>query len=269
MLGKLGIIEFFGILVPGAYLGGGLSVIPIVVLLSGEVISGNQLHTIVSKNAWLLTPSFLLVSYLLGMTMRLVAPDVVDRSSTWYFRLLRWKCLTKTVDKHKQIDKDNLWVFEKFPYKRSMERTLRKRGMIKVISSVKGLNSRYALSFNTAFFLFCKVFLEANSQEVGKRIQQAEAKIRFLAGTVIGLALVLVAWSIVGISLGWEHGRWLFGGAALNLLALMPMLARFKHQRRGEVMLVWISVYLMITGGIPRDESVSKDDMMSAVQLNG
>lgn len=89
VVGQLGIIGFFGVLVPGLYLLASFSVSAVVVFLEFGNGTFSVLVSDVKSGILTLSTGFLLLSYLLGVLMRLVGPNRIDAMSCMYFRWVR------------------------------------------------------------------------------------------------------------------------------------------------------------------------------------
>jgi hypothetical protein len=235
---RVGIITFFGILIPGSYL---LAIIVLVVASTLEAfgLGGHaSVFEFASANVALSAAVFLFASYLLGMVVRLFAPRVVDELSKWYFVHLRRK--------------RNGWVADVFPYRRSLTSWFAKGGMAKIPALLQRVNPHYGDDNNTLFFNYCKWFVDANHVRLSRQIQEAEALVRFLSGTTLALMIGLsaflvfsVVFSIAGSPICAMSYISLSVGSALMLCLILE---RFKHQRRREVIMVWSAVHLLLTG---------------------
>ncbi|MEW5734844.1 MAG: hypothetical protein AB1921_08310 [Thermodesulfobacteriota bacterium] len=240
---RVGVITFFGILVPGAYLAG----IIILCISSGIELFGLQGHShlikVLSQQTALFAGVFLFVAYLLGVLVRLFAPEFVDFISEWYLVQIR-----KT---------DHDWAKDKFPYESTLRSRLQNDGMGKITELMSKLNSSYGKERNTPFFNYCKWFIDANNSALSRQVQEAEALVRFLSGTTLVLLIALpVALFFIPIFIA--KGSYLIvilysGLLAMDTISLLLILERFKYQRRREVVMVWGCVYLIINS---RDNSV-------------
>ena len=235
--GKLGVVTFFGILVPGAYLAAVLlaTFASVAELLRQD--GHERVLAFVAENTVLSAGIFLFVAYLLGVLLRLFAPEYVDSISSWYLR-----CVVCDVDD---------WVTDAFPYEKTVDAHLQKKGMGKVTELMSRLNGNHPLS--KAFFNYCKWFIEANAPALARQVQESEALVRFLSGTALALlvALPLMSSLLVVFAICGSHlNAALYGGLLISdLVCLAVLLRRFKYQRRREVILVWSSVHLLMNGG--------------------
>jgi hypothetical protein len=262
-LERLGVIVFFGMIVPGAFLTASI-LLAFACLLEVNGIRGHaEIFSFVGKNLVLTTTAFFFLSYLLGVVLRLFAPNVVDKASSFYLRFFRRK---------KKKDPKNAWVFEPFPYKNSLASHMRKQGMAEVTAFIESLDKEYGNPGNTTFFAYCKLLIEANSDSLAKHIQQSEALVRFLSGTSLALIVSVVLGTTFSIIFGFQHKTLLLqlytGVSLVSLLTLAGILARFKFQRRREVLLLWNSVYLLLKGSIPNTLGISPSELTNRVRLS-
>jgi len=253
---RLGVITFFGILVPGAYLAGvlGLAVYSIL------DFTGHQYHALTiefaSKNLGLFTGIFLFLSYLLGVLVRLFAPNYVDTLSKYYLIYIKRKS-----------EKD--WVKDDFPYEVSLTSRLKEDGMAKVLDLMRSLNPTFGEKKNNVFFNYCKWFIYANEPALSRQVQDAEALVRFLSGTTLVLLVAsLISSIILIVSLICKVASYaLFCGLlfAIATMGLVLILERFKYQRRREVIMVWSCVYMIVNGGTSSRYSLDPDRKAEAV----
>ncbi|MCK4342682.1 MAG: hypothetical protein KAY37_13275 [Phycisphaerae bacterium] len=241
MLERIGIVGFFGVLVPGSYLASSICIAILAICSGSPETLGENTKVLLETGTVVVTSAFLLFAYLLGMLLRLIGPDRIDwLSAFWFRRILR-----------KPVNRRNLWMFERFPYRHSLENALKRAGMSKVIEVMRKLNAQYALPGNTPFFNYCKIFIEGNSPEISRQVQHAEATVRFLAGSVLALALSFVVWVPVAAALISPFGVAPLLVPPANLAFVLLIVHRFKQQRRKEVFLVWCAMYLLLNQGIP------------------
>lgn len=258
ILSRLGIVGFFGLLIPGSYLLGSVLLALFVLGLGIPSFHLPGLATFVQKQSILFSATFLLLSYLLGVLMRLLGPNRLDKISTWYFRNLR----------RNPVSKKNLWKYEKFPYRWSISTALRRAGLAHIHIFLKKHNPLYARSDNTPFFNYCKLVLEGNTSDMTRITTQAESMVRFLSGTTFALLVSFALWSILGIALavmGSKYALVSFVAGILSLLLAWPIVGRFKFQRRREVFLVWYSTYLVLTGGVPNSGKLDPENLQKAI----
>jgi hypothetical protein len=237
---RLGVIPFFGILVPGSYFAGVLFCAFASTLELFGLYGQDQSVAFVSDNIALSASVFFFISYLIGVLIRLFAPDVVDNLSTRYLLHIR--------------QKKEAWVTDSFPYEATLTSDLTEDGMPKIPELMGRLNSRYGNKDNKHFLNYCKWFIDTNDPALSREIHEAEALVRFLSGTTFALLSALVL-SAIFLVLFWLRGSYqsavLYGGLLLTaMLSLCLILERFKYQRRREVLMVWSCVYLIINGGM-------------------
>ena len=256
---RLGIITFFGILVPGTYLAA-----TVVLIVSsafqlfgynGYAVTYNVLHENIAVSA----SAFFFVSYLFGVVLRLFAPHIVDKLSGWYLVHVRRK-------------KDD-WVSDIFPYKKSLAVRFEKDGMHKISDFMERLNDRYGVPNNTVFFNYCKWFVDANDEALSKQIHQTEALMRFLSGTTLALLIAIIAFIVLSIAFLID-GTHMYSALHLSLaiasmLILCLILERFKHQRRREVIMVWSALHLILNGGVPGAVLENKDALIETAFFPG
>lgn len=296
-LERLGVIVFFGIIVPGAFLTASI-LLAFACLLEVNGIRGHaEIFSLISKSLVLSTTAFFFLSYLLGVVLRLFAPSKVDKSSAFFLdrtRNLKWKLkalgkwfFSKRKQKWK-LKAIRKWFFrakkavnhrnadhldEDFPYLKGLESRLKKHGMGEVITFIEGLNKDYGKRDNTTFFTYCKLLIEANNENLAKHIQQSEAMVRFLSGTAFALLISAVLGAVFSLIFLRQHKTPFFLSyacvSAVSLATLAGILWRFRYQRRREVMLVWVSLYLLLKGGIPNTlGSSSPDELTKRIRLN-
>jgi hypothetical protein len=238
---RLGVIPFFGILVPGSYLAGILLLgFASTLTLFCHTTHGQAFEFLKLGTAFSVA-AFFFVAYLLGMILRLFAPDKVDNWSTFFLTRIR---RNKTP-----------WAMDVFPYKNTLATRLAKDGMVKIPDLMARLNPSYGRDGNTPFFNYCKWFIAENAPALSLEVKEAEALVRFLSGTALALvlasfvsALFLMLFSIYGpCKIGFLYG----GLLLISVISLCLIFCRFKHQRKKEAMMVWGCVYMIIKGGTP------------------
>jgi len=210
---------------------------------------------IIGKSVTLSAAAFFFVSYLLGVLVRLFAPDFVDRLSKNYLRIIR-------------RNKED-WIKDVFPYKKSLTSYLTRNGMAKVPMLMTRLNSAFGKKNNTSFFNYCKWFIDANDTSLSRQVQQTEALVRFLSGTTLAL-LIAVPLNFVFLILFVIYKMPLFyiiygGLLVMALMSLCLILERFKYQRGREVIMVWSCVYLIINGGSANMDAEKGEKLIESV----
>lgn len=251
---QLGIVAFFGLLVPGAYLLASMLLVATVLAIEFELVNLDHLRYAMEQSLLLSSTAFLLISYLLGVLMRLVGPNTVDRLSTWYFRYI-----VRAPD-----DEENCWMYEEFPYPISTKKMFEKKGLEYIGSFFMNKDERFFRERNSDFFNYCKMILEGNNVNISRITTQAESMVRFLAGTSIAFLISSFVWAIVSIALAFfalTLSLYCAIAATVSVLPLWPIVARFKFQRLREVALVWSGTYLVLTGGVPNTGEKSPEDL--------
>jgi hypothetical protein len=252
---KFGVITFFGILIPGAYLAG----ILVISVASGIELCGLAGHesivSFVSQYTALSAGVFLFVAYLLGVLVRLFAPEYVDKLSTLYLVHVRRN--------------NEKWVKDKFPYKETLTFRLSADGMVRVPQLMSRLNSTYGRPGNTSFFNYCKWFIDANNIALSMQVQEGEALVRFLSGTSLVLLITLPLALTLLIAFAFHRAglsaALYFGLVTIDIISLALILERFKYQRRREVIMVWSCVYLIVNGSTPGDVEHKRDRLCESV----
>ena len=238
-LSKLGIIGFFGILIPGAYIGGIILIIIINCASAFSWFEDMKYLKMTSANVLFYSAIYLSVSYLIGVLVRLFAPSIVDQLSTLYLSRIR--------------NIQDAWVTDIFPYKITLASRLRMDGMNKIPCLLNRINSNYGANHNKSFFNYCKWFVEANNSELSRQVHQAEALVRFLAGSSIALIItIIVSVSMLILSIFMDMASFSLIYSAIlvfSAMSIVLILERFKYQRRREVFMVWSCTYLILNGG--------------------
>jgi hypothetical protein len=256
IIGRLGLVGFFGILIPGIYLAATLFTALVSLLAVLGIPVQKSILDPLSTNTALITSSGLLVSYLLGVLMRVIGVHNVDSLSTWYH-----------YQRGKPNSANNSWASEKFPYKESMKVTFDRLGMRGIPLFLEKLNPNYADADNTLFFNYCKLLLEGNCPEVAKLAAQAEAMVRFLSGSALALLISAFVWflsAVFYLFVAPLYALVSFVCASASILFLWPILARFKLQRRREVQIVWTSIHLLLHGGLQNARNIPPEDLPAA-----
>ena len=244
---RLGILDLFGILTPGAFLLGNIIIISVVIGKSAKLSLFDPFLSIVA---------IFFISYLFGTILRLVNPGRVDGYTSLYF-------------KHIKGYKGD-WVDDKFPYiyhllkvwpqKREKDTyvmseisdfILKELGLDKMDDD--DLKEYSKKEEHTGFFNYCKVFLTEKSPRLSDEVYRAEALTRLLAGIFwvsLGSLLTFLVIIFLNIITIWitlnNESFWLIGFFSLMYLFIIQMiLKRFRTIRFKEVQIVWYSFYLM------------------------
>jgi hypothetical protein len=235
---RFGVIDFFGILVPGFYLAGVIALC----VASALKLLGHDVHSLfisyTKDNGALVASGVLLFAYLLGVVLRLLPPSNVDALSSWFTR-------------HVSLIEED-WVADKFPYMQTISARLEKDGMKAVSETMKWINPHYGAPENTRFLAYCKLFISLHNETLYRHVQEIEALVRFLSGTTLALFVAMPFSAVFAIWFGIRGYRL---PAALHftlfivvVFCLCVVLDRFKHQRRREIIMVWSCVHLIIKG---------------------
>lgn len=252
---RLGIITFLGIFVPGTYITGILFFGVLGCVKIWGSIECAKIFGGISKNIAISTISFFLISYLLGVLVRLFAPALVDRMSGFYLYHIR---------RIRQA-----WVLDVFPYEKTIYDRSKNDGMENLLILISRLNPEYGKNDNKTFFNYCKWFIDANNQGLSRQVQQAEALVRFLSGTTIALVISIVI-AIIMILIFFFKGITFFwvsylGLLFISLLCYLLILERFKHQRRREVYMVWCCTYIIVKSRTFGDGPVELETIIDAL----
>jgi len=240
---RIGTVAFFGILIPGAYLAASLLLYCACVLElhckdgHGIIMAGLRESIAVSAVA------FFLVSYLFGVAVRLFATMMTDAVVCLPRRVL---CLF--TGKSWKTERDA------FPYRKMLTKRLEACGMSRIPAFMDRVNPLFGTE-DSAFFNYCKWFIQANEPAMAREWQRAEALTRFLAGTA-AILLLTGASNLLFCKLLADYGHeWMAvaygGGGVLMWFVSGLILLRYGAQRRKEVILVWSTVYLIVNGGTP------------------
>lgn len=230
---RIGIINFFGVLIPGSFLSFYiLLIIACILEISGMSNSHRVILDSINANGLVFSTGFFFVSYLLGMVIRLHAPSKVDKYATSLLNI---------------IGKKGDWVNEDFPYSNSLTNWFKANGLGHVIEFMEEENENYA---NKTFFNHCKLYIISQNEALANQIINAEATNRFIAGFIwimfrFGLVISLfgsIIFAIKGnIIFLIIYGSILF----INILIVILLLLRFKIMRRREVTIVWNCYYIL------------------------
>ena len=183
--------------------------------------------------------------YLIGVLLRLIKTDPLDKFSAWWLKVFDKKVQDKVVHGKRTY---RLNATEGFPY----------IGWIGQVA--KGYLPPEALHFydkvwvkrqrpsnqNKQFFNFCKLVVICHDEKAASEIYAAEALTRYIASMYY--ALVLASILIIGtiILYGLFLGQWLFGLFILlvaYLCAIIIIVQRFRKMRIREVEVVFAASY--------------------------
>ena len=217
--GRFGVIAFFGIFIPGAYFTGIIFLSFASVLELSNLGGHYRVFELLRNNIVFFSTVLFLISYFLGVLVRLVAPRFAEKLSTIYLKHFRRK--------------KDIWATDTFPYSKSLTERLKKDGIYKVIELTESLNNLHGRKNNTPFFNFCKLFITANEPDLSKQVLEAEAFTRFLSGTTLTLVIATIVFTILSSSyfifLKNDHFFiYLYSGLLfLSLFSLLFILATF------------------------------------------
>ncbi|HEY9152257.1 MAG TPA: hypothetical protein VIN60_05175 [Anaerolineales bacterium] len=183
--------------------------------------------------------------YLVGVLLRLIKTDSLDKFSAWWLRTFDKKVIEKSSNGQRTY---RLSATEGFPYV----------GWIGQVAA--GYLPPEALHFykrvwakrqresnqNKQFFNFCKLVVSCNDENAAGEIYAAEALTRYIASMYYGLVFssVLVVASIL-VRYG-ALGQFAYGLTALlaaYLLAILIIVQRFRKMRIREVEVVFAASY--------------------------
>ena len=183
--------------------------------------------------------------YLIGVLLRLIKTDSLDKFSAWWLRVFDTKVKDKIVN-GKQTYRLN--ATESFPY----------IGWIGQVA--KGYLPPEALHFydkiwvqrqrpsnqNKQFFNFCKLVVSCDDEKAANEIYAAEALTRYIASMYYALlmASVLIIGTIILYVVFWN--QWLVGMFVLlaaYLCAIIIIVQRFRKMRIREVEVVFAASY--------------------------
>ena len=238
--GTRGIFEIF---VPGVFLLLNISAM----LFSLPFLDDHtkELITSLASNSVLDVVVSICFGYLIGILLRLLRTDTLDKFSAWWLRAFDKKARAKTSDGRKAY---RLSATEGFPY----------IGWIGEVAA--GYLPPEALHFyekiwakrqresnqNKQFFNFSKLVVSCNDENAANEIYAAESFTRYIAGMFYALlfASILIVLTII---LRYVFlGELLIGFVALlaaYLLAILIIVQRFRKMRIREVEVVFAASY--------------------------
>ncbi|MBK9928068.1 MAG: hypothetical protein IPP66_22590 [Anaerolineales bacterium] len=183
--------------------------------------------------------------YLIGILLRLLKTDALDKLSAWWLRTFD----KNAREKNHQAGKPTYRLFatEGFPY----------IGWVGEVAA--GYLPPEAFHFynqvwakrkrdsnqNKQFFNFCKLVVSSNDEHVSDEIYAVEALTRYIAGMFYALLLASIM-IIVTIALHIAIGEWVIGFfilLAAYLLAIIIIVQRFRKIRIKEVEAVFAASY--------------------------
>jgi hypothetical protein len=183
--------------------------------------------------------------YLIGVLLRLIKTDSLDKFSAWWMRTFDKKVLEISSDGKRSY---RLSATEGFPY----------IGWIGQVAA--GYLPPEALHFynkvwtkrqrksnqNKQFFNFCKLVVSCKDENAASEIYAAEALTRYIASMYYALlfsSLLIVATIILRYGLFGQLLLGLFALLAAYLLAILIIVQRFRKMRIREVEVVFAASY--------------------------
>jgi hypothetical protein len=208
---KIGVIDLFGILMPGVVL---LVNLWIACSLAG-VGPTNPLHSLEARGFSLVGHAILFFcAYLTGIILRLFRPDPVDRFSTWVARKMR--------------DQNELRTVRDFKYRTFAQQAFVVTLATPLLPTVEGRD----------WFNFLKLAIQEKSIPLAEEVHKAEALMRLLSGvfyaSAVAAALYFLGTIVAGIT---QSPRWWLGlvGIGVSLVVAAPIVARFRDLRLKEL----------------------------------
>lgn len=229
---KFGLINILGIIAPGALLVAGLMLSTVGVFEFYHMTNYRPLLKIMGESQFVTIVLFLLASYLLGSTIRLLANDVTEIVSGWYLRKLRRR--------HSEI------ATQRFPYP-IVSSWIAQNVDPKIVDRLRAANKDFDKERNKAFYNYCKMQIHSTSNARAVYCERIESYVRFLAGSFIS-SLITLSLTAVLCLLFCCSGRWdrAFGFGSVffgMLMVCVVILERFRSQHTREVFYTWIAFY--------------------------
>lgn len=257
-------MDFFGILCPGILL-----MINIQVLLYACNIDISQHIVPISKIECdtFFAIIFFVLCYLLGFILRLISPDFVDKTSSIYLKMINPFCFFRkrkllkdlNILKSKKEERDKVlndhfnnlinegkklpkffWGEENYPYYIGNKYIYKKylpSDYFILIESEK--------LYNKNNYNFWKILLTHKNANSASLIFQAEASVRFLAGSFWALLIGIFSGIVLVIQNTKSHGNIGYVIIILYLLLVLVILSKFKNQRRREVKMLLDSIIIL------------------------
>jgi hypothetical protein len=260
---RVGVIDFFGILCPGI-----LSLINLQVLLFAFNIQIIPLWTSISngKSDTIFAVMLFVICYLLGFVLRLVSPDYIDRLASFLSKFIHPKYysekrklmkmfkndpLMKNVNSGKErklqcrrmlIDYCNtvvdqggslpkfFWHEENYPYYIG-NKYIYKRDLSPGLANIMD-DKKY---HNKNNYNYLKVLLTSKDSNISTLIFQAEAFVRFMAGSFWALVIGVISGIVLIINNTQTHKDLGLVFASVSFLLALIILLKFKNQRHREV----------------------------------
>ena len=280
---RVGVIDFFGILCPGILFAINLQLLlfacNIQIISSAGAISND-------KNDTIFAIMLFVICYLFGFILRLIPPDNVDTLASFWgkivrpgnyfekrklFRKFKNDLLSVNVYRGKElmlkcremlrvhcntlIDEggkvpDFFWREENYPYyigNRYIYKKYLSPGLAKIMDNEKIHNKN---NYN-----YWKVLLTNKDSNIAALVYQAEAFVRFMAGSFWALVVGVISGAVLIINDTHSQGKLGFVFAIVSLLAVMIILSKFKNQRHREVKILLDAVLVMKGAELPRSQA--------------
>jgi hypothetical protein len=244
---KVGFVDFFGILCPGILLMLNLQIL----IFAFNINSIQYLKFISNVNNDTFSAIILFVMcYLFGAILRLISPDYVDKTASFFLKIINPGCFfekKKFLKEHKGnemeineyfhqlIDEGKdlpefLWYEENYPYYLGNKNIYNKYlspGIANIMNDEKYHNKH---NYN-----FWKVRITHKDMNIASLVFQAEAFVRFMAGSFWALLLGVIS-SIVLVVRDPNSQKDL--GMVFTIVyvsLILIILSKFKNQRHREV----------------------------------
>ncbi len=239
--GTRGIFEIF---VPGVFLllniGAMIYSLPILDDHTRNLVSSLATNTVLDLVV------FVCFGYLIGIILRLLKTDIVDKLSAWWLRTFDKNARAKTWSKKKPAYRQ--FATEGFPYVRWIGEVASDylppeachfydnvwKGRIRDSNQ------------NKQFFNFCKLVVSSNDVNTANEIYAAEALTRYIAGMFYALlfaSILIVSTILLRFAFLGEWTVGLFILLVAYLLAIIIIVQRFRKIRIKEVESVFATSY--------------------------
>ncbi len=227
---------FFETLMPGVFLL--LNIVGVLVLALAELApgSGDRILLVFLANPATVTAGSLSLGYTMGVVLRLLRPQHVDR---WSGAYIKWRC------RHHD---DLSWVGDRFFYGPWMQKKYTQTLPVKAVDFFEEFwADKHASPHNTVFFNFCKSVIAQCDANSARDAYAAEALTRFIAGTfyallistplAVGAAMLAGAHSNTAALLAASAAVLVYGGL------LLVILREFRLIRHKEVDTVFAACF--------------------------
>ncbi|MGA7195129.1 MAG: hypothetical protein WBW94_16020 [Anaerolineales bacterium] len=238
--GTRGIFEIF---VPGVFLllniGAAIYSLPYL-----DVHTQNLIITLASNSVLDLVVG-ICFGYLVGVLLRLIKTDSLDKFSAWWLRTFDKNVLEKSSDGKRSY---RLSATEGFPYVGWIGQVAGGYLPPEALHFYQKVWSKRqrASNQNKQFFNFCKLVVSCNDENAANEIYAAEALTRYIASMyyalLLGSLLIVITIVLRYFVLG-QLVLGLFGLLAAYLLAIFIIVQRFRKMRIREVEVVFAASY--------------------------